>query len=33
MNDKNLKEKVFTEGVENTATSQEKEEIFNPLRQ
>lgn len=28
---KELKEKVFTEGVENTAT-QEKEEIFNPLK-
>jgi len=25
------KEKVFTEGVENTATIQEKEEKFNPL--
>ena len=27
-----LKEKAFTEGVETTAT-QEKEEIFNPLKQ
>lgn len=26
-----LKEKVFTEGVESTAT-QEKEEVFNPLK-
>lgn len=25
------KEKVFTEGVENTAANQEKEEVFNPL--
>ena len=28
-----LKEKVFTENVENTAVSNEKEEIFNPLKQ
>lgn len=28
---KEIKEKVFTEGVENTA-AQEKEEVFNPLK-
>lgn len=28
---KELKEKVFTEGVESTA-AQEKEEVFNPLK-
>lgn len=28
-----LKEKVFTENVENTAVNNEKEEIFNPLKQ
>ena len=25
------KEKVFTEGVENTALSKEKEDMFNPF--
>lgn len=25
------REKVFTEGVENTAISKEKDEVFNPL--
>jgi hypothetical protein len=30
---KDLKEKVFTENVENTAVDNNKEEVFNPLKQ
>lgn len=30
---KDLKEKVFTENVENTAVDDNRKEVFNPLKQ